>query len=131
MKRLFLLVALLIAGLAAPALAQTPRAVVRGARPLYVAPPPPVDYGFDYSYYDSPQYIYGDPLDRYYDPAGKVPDDRYYGPPAVDMVLATTLTRNHESILSHILHCQAAYPTYNAATNFYSGRDGIPRVCYR
>jgi len=129
MKRLFLLVSLLIAALAAPAFAQT-RVIVRGAHPLN-APPGFSDYGGG-GFYGSPEYLYGDnPLDRYYDPAGKIPDSNYYGPPAVDLVLGETLSRNNESMLSHMLRCQAAYRTYNPATNFYFGRHGIPQVCYR
>jgi len=129
MKRLFLLIALLTAGLAMPALAQAPHVIVRGAHPYYVEPLPFSDYGG--GYYGSPAYLYGDPLDRYYDPAGKIPDERYYGPPAVDLVLARTLTLNNESILSHMLRCQAAYPTYNTATGFYRDRHGIPHTCFK
>ena len=114
---------------AAPAIAAPAQVIVRGATPIL----PPSGYGFSPGgdYANDPAYIYGDPLDRYYDPAGKIPDSRYYGPPAVDLALARTLDNNHESILGHMLHCQASYPTYNPATNFYRGRHGIPQTCYR
>lgn len=130
MKRLFLLVCLFIAALAVPAAAQAPRVIVRGAHPLYVEPTPFSDYSGG-GYYGSPQYLYGDPLDRYYDPAGKIPDYRYFGPPAVDLILARSLTRNNESLLQHMLRCQRTYPTYNPATNFFVGPNGIPQPCYR
>jgi len=65
-------------------------------------------------------------------PAAKqVSDWRYYGPPAVDLILARTLDHNGESILGHMLRCQASFPSYNAATNSYSDRHGLPQVCYR
>jgi hypothetical protein len=130
MKRLFLLATLFVAAFAAPALAQ-PRVIVRGAHPYYTAPVP--FSGFSGSNFaGSSEFIWGDhPLNRYYDPAGRFPDHRYFGPPAVDMILARTLSRNNESMLSHMLRCQAAHATYNPATNFYFGPNGIPRVCYR
>jgi hypothetical protein len=115
----------------APAIARPLHIVVRGANPIY-----PPDYSYDYAYggdaagdqlYD----LYGSPFERGYGPAGKVPDSNYYGPPAVSLVLAGTLDRNGESILGHIMHCQASFPSYNAATNFYSGRHGQPMTCYR
>jgi hypothetical protein len=103
--------------------------IVRGAHPIL----PPSYYGYAPGYSQSdPYWMYGESdLDPNFQPAGKVPDWRYYGPPAVDLVLARTLDANGESILSHMLHCEASYPTYNAATNFFTGRDGQPRVCYR
>jgi hypothetical protein len=114
---------------ATPAAAQPPRVIVRGATPIL----PPAPYVFNgnpsYGWYD-PSGIYEDPFSRYYDPAGKIPDDRYYGPKAVDLILARTLDRNNESIMGHMLRCQAHYPTYNPATDRYYGAHGIPVPCY-
>jgi hypothetical protein len=125
-------IALIAGGVALSAPAEAaPRVVVRGAYPLVA---PSYRYGYGYGpgdYTSNPGYIWGNPADRYYDPAGRVPDTRYYGPPAVDMVLARTLTRNNESMLGHMLRCQATYSTYNPATNFYRGSHGVPQVCYR
>lgn len=124
-----LCVAALLAGPAltvAPAQA-APRIIVRGATPLL--PDNSYNYGGDYS--AGPAYFYANPLDPYYDPAGKTPDWRYYGPPAVDLVLARTLDHNGESMLDHMLRCQASFPSYNAATNSYSDRQGLPQICYR
>ena len=125
--------ALLAAGSAAltPAVAQPPHIIVRGATPIL--PPPAYVYGNGYSTYDWYDYtgVNGDPFAPYYDPAGHVPDTRYYGPKAVDLVLARTLDRNNESMLRHMLVCQAAFPTYNPASNTYYGRNGIAVPCYR
>lgn len=116
---------------AAPALAQSaPHVIVRGATPIA----PPVfgeDPDYNAGYYSSPFYLYGDdPLDRYYDPAGKVGDYTYHGPKPVDLQLAATLSANNESILQHMLRCQALHPTYNSATNDYFGPNGLPVACY-
>ncbi len=71
MQRLsMMLCAAMAALLATRPLAQPPQVIVRGAHPLYLPPPGAYDFGQDY--YNSPQYIYGDPFDRYYDPAGKI-----------------------------------------------------------
>lgn len=131
------LLLLTVGGLAtAPAIARPLHVIVRGANPIY--PPDYYGNGDDYGYgYGAdwgagPLYgFYGYPFERGYWPAGKVPDERYYRPPAVDLVLARTLDRNGESILGHIMHCQASFSTYNAATNFYTARDGQPKICYR
>jgi len=122
----------LAAGVVAPITAANARplhVIVRGATPIL----PPDYYGYAPDYTGgNPYWMYGESeFDPNFTPAGKIPDWRYYGPPAVDMVLARTLDVNHESILSHMLHCQAAYRSYNAATNFYTGRDGLPTICYR
>jgi hypothetical protein len=118
-----------VVSIAAPAMARPLHVIVRGANPIL----PPEDYGYAPDYYPSnPYWVYGEnEFDPNFRPAGKIPDWRYYGPPAVDMVLARTLDINHESILSHMLHCEAAYRSYNAATNFYIGRHGLPTICYR
>jgi hypothetical protein len=119
---------LAVASLAASPAAAQSRVIVRGAHPIL---PPAYSYSYGGAFADSPGYIWGSPQDRYYDPAGKFPDHRYYGPPAVDLVLARTLDRNRESMLGHMLACQRAFPSYNPATNFYRGRHGQPQVCYR
>ncbi len=118
--------ALLTAALAAPAFAAPAHVVVHGAYPLYVPPSYYDSYGADLA----GDGFYGDPLSRYYDPAGAIPDTQYYGPPAVDLVLARTLDRTGDSVLGHILKCQARYATYSAASNTYFGRNGIPVACY-
>jgi hypothetical protein len=118
-----------IAGaMAVPASAAPLHFAVHGAQPLIVLPDSFSNEGADWG---DPYGAYGNPLDRYYDPAGKVPFTNYRGAPAVDLVLARTLDRNHESILGHMLTCQARYASYNPATNFYAGRHGIPQICYR
>jgi len=109
-----------------PTQAAPPRVIVRGATPIL----PDNSFGFGGAY-ASPGYFYGNPVDRYYDPVGKFPDWRYFGPPAVDLVLARTLDHNGESMLGHMLRCQASFPSYNAATNSYTGPHGLPQVCYR
>ncbi|MGN6101482.1 MAG: hypothetical protein ACTHOR_10075 [Devosia sp.] len=119
--------ALAAAALATPAFAQPARVIVRGANPIYV--PPNVTYNGDDGYWSNYGGFYGDPLNRYYDPAGAMPDWRYYGPPAVDLTLARTLSRTGDSMLTHILKCQARYPTYSAASNTYY-RGGVPVACY-
>ncbi|MEO8882061.1 MAG: hypothetical protein ABI377_01370 [Devosia sp.] len=125
--------AALAAGSAAltPAVARPPHVIVRGATPIL--PPPAYVYGNGYSAYDWYDYtgLNGDPFAPYYDPSGHVPDTRYYGPKAVDLVLGRTLSRNNESMLRHMLVCQAAFPTYSAASNTYYGRNGISVPCYR
>lgn len=112
---------------AAPVLA-APHIIVRGA--TRILPPPAYTYNYYGADWGDPLDFYGNPLDRYYDPIGKIPDTRYYGPQPVDLVLARTLDRNGESIMSHALKCQAHYPTYNTATNTYYGAHGLPQVCY-
>lgn len=114
---------------AIPATAQPPRIFVHGATRI-LPPPPFTSYRLGADWGD-PLDFYGSPVGRYYDPVGKIPDMRYYGPPAVDLVLARTLDRNNESMMSHTLTCQAHYPTYNMVTNTYYGRNGLPQVCYR
>ncbi len=135
MKKLTTALAIVLAaavGVAAvPALAQSaPHVIVRGATPIA----PPV-FGQDPDvgayYYSSPFYLYGDdPLDRYYDPAGKVGDYTYHGPKPVDLQLGATLSANNESLLDHMLRCQARHATYNTATNQYFGPNGLPVACY-
>lgn len=116
--------------LASPALAQPARIIVRGATPIL--PPPAFVYDNNGGYYANPDRVFGeDPNSPFYDHAGKYPDYRYYGPPAVDLVLARTLDRNDESMLTHMMRCQAAFGSFNPATNAYTGRNGIPQVCYR
>ena len=118
--------------IAAPAMARPLHVTVRGATPIL--PPDAYGYGAGYGYgASSPEDydFYGNPTSRGYDPAGKFPDYRYFGPPAVDLVLARTLDANNESILGHMMRCQATYPSYNTATNFYTGRHGQPMICYR
>jgi hypothetical protein len=120
--------ALLIAATATagPALAAPLHVIVRGATPL--AEPTP---GFVFDNDSGTEYgFHGDPLNRYYDPTGIIPDTRYYGPPAVDMVLARTLDVRNESILTHMLKCQAHYPSYSVIGNFYIRAGGLPAVCY-
>jgi hypothetical protein len=113
----------------APADARPLHVIVRGAHPIL----PPQYYGYTPDYYPSnPYWLYGEnEFDPDFRPAGKTPDWHYYGPPAVDLVLARTLDANNETILSHMLNCEASYVTYNAATNFYTTRNGQPRICYR
>jgi len=118
---------LAVAGAAGPAMADPARVIVRGANPIYV-PDNPV-YNGDDGYWSNYGGFYGDPLSQYYDPAGVVPDWRYHGPAAVDMQLGMTLTRNHESMLGHMLACQARHATYSAASNTFYGRHGIPVAC--
>src|SRR4051812_35020106 len=67
---------------ATPGLAAPPHVVVRGA--TRILPPPAYinNYGADWG---DPLNFYGSPVSRYYDPIGKVPDMRYYGPPPVDL----------------------------------------------
>ncbi|MDR3472515.1 MAG: hypothetical protein P4M09_12620 [Devosia sp.] len=113
--------------IAGPAVAGPAHAVVHGAIPLYV--PPDAFYDNSTGYGDYYGGFYGNPQDRYYDPAGAMPDWRYHGPAAVDLVLARTLDRTGESILGHILICQARHVSYSAASNTYFGRNGIPVAC--
>lgn len=113
--------------IAGPAIAGPAHAVVRGAIPLYV--PPDALYDNNGGYNDYYGGFYGDPHDRYYDPAGAMPDWRYHGPAAVDLVLARTLDRTGESMLGHIMVCQARHATYSAASNTFFGRNGIPVTC--
>lgn len=124
--------ALLAGGSAAltPAAAQPPHIIVRGATPILPPPAYVFGNGSAYDWYDYTG-INDDPFSPYYDPAGRIPDTRYYGPKAVDLTLARTLDRNNESMLRHMLVCQASYSTYNPVSNTYYGRDGIPVPCYR
>jgi hypothetical protein len=119
--------AALLATLAGPAAAAPAHAVIHGGIPIYV--PPDAFYDNSGGYGDDFGGFYGNPQDRYYDPAGAMPDWRYHGPAAVDLVLARTLDRNGESMLGHMLHCQARHATYSAASNTYYGRHGIPVSC--
>ena len=129
MKQLLAVVmAATVAATCLPVFAAPIHVIVRGARPLL--PPPAFSYGTSGVWSDYSG-AYGDPQSRFYDPAGTIPDWRYHGPLAVDLVLARTLDHNNESILGHILACQAAYPSYSAATNSYAGSHGIPATCYR
>lgn len=118
---------LAVAGAAGPASAQPARVIVHGANPIYV-PSSPV-YNGDNGYWTNYGGFYGDPLSMYYDPAGVVQDWRYHGPKAVDVRLGMTLSRNGESMLGHMLTCQARHATYSAATDMYYGRGGIPVAC--
>lgn len=110
------------------ATAQPAQVIVRGANPLYVPNYAPT-YNNDSGYWNNYGGFYGDPLSRYYDPAGVIPDWRYHGPKAVDVSLARTLDRNGESMLGHMLTCQARHATYNPASNTFYGRHGIPVRC--
>ncbi len=123
-----LLAVAIAVGCVVPAVAAPMHVIVRGARPLL--PPPAFDYAYggDWNDYSG---AYGDPSSRYYDPAGATPDWRYHGPLAVDLVLARTLDHTGESMLGHMLTCQAHFATYNPATNAYYGPHGIPVPCYR
>jgi hypothetical protein len=42
---------------------------------------------------------------------------------------AITLNATGDSILEHQLKCQAAYPSYDLASDTYLTRNGIPRPC--
>lgn len=42
---------------------------------------------------------------------------------------ALTLNATGTSILEHQLRCQAAYPTYDLASDTYLGGNGLPRPC--
>ena len=115
--------ALAIAGPASAA----PLRVVIHPTPYYV--PPSAVYDTWNGYGDYYGGFFGNPQDRYYDPAGASPDSRYYGPPAVDMMLARTLDRNGETMLGHAEICQARHATYSVASNTFYGHNGIPVVC--
>jgi|GEM_PF-5363854 len=120
-----LLAGLTIAGEAAAAPAH---AVVHGAIPIYA--PPAYDYDdSNLGYGDYYGGFYGNPADRYYDPAGAMPDWRYYGPKPVDLVLGRTLSARGETMLSHMMICQARHATYNPATNMFTTAGGIAYAC--
>jgi len=120
--------AVLAGGFAAgPALAQPAHVIVRGATPYYVPGGP--EYTPDDGYWSNYGGFYGDPMSRYYDPAGVVWDWRYHGPKAIDVSLGRTLDRTGESMLGHMLTCQARHATYNPASNTYYGAHGAALNC--
>ncbi|HTJ58230.1 MAG TPA: hypothetical protein VL418_11765 [Devosiaceae bacterium] len=126
--------AVIAAGTAAattPAVAQPARIIVRGATPIYVSPPPTLNSPNSSTNLLAPNnFLYQDPFGFYYDAPGQVRDERYYGPPAVNLALTATLNRTNQSIMGHIQACQARHPTYSAASNTYYGPNGLPVECY-
>lgn len=56
----------------------------------------------------------------------------FYPPPgyvSINFDRALTLNATGQSILEHQLRCQAAYATYDLASDTYLGDNGIPRPC--
>lgn len=59
-------------------------------------------------------------ISKFYPPNGFV---------SINYDRALTLNATGSSMLEHQLRCQAAYATYDLATDTYLGDDGLPRPC--
>ena len=86
-------------------------------------------------FYDD-DYVYGDPWNPNFDPAAAAINalniSRLHPPrggSAFNIDRAITLNATGDSILEHQLRCQAAYPSYDLASDTYLGANGIPRPC--
>ena len=86
-------------------------------------------------FYDD-DYVYGDPWNPNFDPAAAAINalnvSNFYprrGHSVFNIDRAVTLNATGESIATHQLKCQAAYPSYDLASGTYLGPDGIPRPC--
>ncbi|HHY51008.1 MAG TPA: BA14K family protein [Alphaproteobacteria bacterium] len=129
MKSLLPVVAL-VAGIAAvtPALAQPLDITVRGGSIIEDNPPrlhddsfivrTPVDPGFRFD--PGQAAINALAVSHFYPPRG-------FSPLNIDR--AITLNATGDSILEHQLKCQAAYPSYDLASDTYISSNGIPRPC--
>jgi hypothetical protein len=86
--------------------------------------------------YYNDDYVYGDPWNRDFDPAAaainalnishfNVPRGRS----SFNVDRAITLNATGDSIATHQMKCQAAYASYDLASDTYLTDNGIPRPC--
>lgn len=87
-------------------------------------------------FYDD-DYVYGTPFNpHYFDPAAAAINalniSHFYPPRghrSLNIDRAITLNATGDSIAEHQARCQAAYPSYDLASDTYLAANGIPRPC--
>lgn len=131
MKSLLPVLAVALAALAAPAAAQPiditvpyygPGDTYDGPRPFYND-----DYNYGAPTWDDPGRF--DPAAAAINALNISHFNTPRGRSSINYNRAITLNATGDSILEHQLKCQAAYASYDLASDTYLGSHGIPRPC--